>query len=231
MMLPEPVIAEHEGIMVLRDDLLPGGTKRRAIASLFEPQYSEYVYASPVYGHAQIALAHACRDHGLRASIFCAKRSERYSLSLEAMAAGAVMHEVPNGYMSVVRARAREYCERTPGAKLLPFGLDDPIFINALAQVARRLPIAAPREVWSAAGSGVLSRALHMAWPDAQIYGVRVGAEPNAPHARIFTAPEKYERPAQVMPPFPSCVNYDAKCWSFIKKYASPGALFWNVGR
>lgn len=231
MTLPDIVITEHEGIRVVRDDLLPGGTKRRAIAALFEPGYEEYVYASPVYGHAQVALAHATKDYGLRATIFCAKRAERYSLSLEAMAAGAAMIEVPHGYMSVVRARARDYVTNSLGARLLPFGLDDPRFINALAAVARRLPIAQPAEVWSVVGSGVLSRALQLAWPGSRFYGVRVGAEPDAGEAYVFEAPEPYEKPAQVLPPFPSAPNYDAKAWRFIKQHAAPGALFWNVGR
>jgi hypothetical protein len=229
-MLPDPVITTHDGITVVRDDLLEGGTKRRAIHVLFD-HHTEYVYASPVYGHAQVALAHAARDHGMRATIFCAQRAQRYSLSLEAMAAGATMVEVPHGYLNVVKARAREYCEHTRGARLLPFGLDTPEFIAALADVARRLPIAAPREVWSVCGSGVLSRALQLAWPDARVFGVRVGALPNAGRAVMFEAPEAYEKPAQIVPPFPSCPNYDAKMWRFIKQHASPGALAWNVGR
>jgi hypothetical protein len=32
-------------------------------------------------------------------------------------------------------------------------------------------------------------------------------------------------------PPFPSVPTYDAKAWKFIKQYAKPGALFWNVGK
>jgi hypothetical protein len=31
-------------------------------------------------------------------------------------------------------------------------------------------------------------------------------------------------------PPFPSAPTYDAKAWKFMKQYAKPGALFWNVG-
>ena len=30
-------------------------------------------------------------------------------------------------------------------------------------------------------------------------------------------------------PPFPSCSNYDATAWRFVKAYARQGALFWNV--
>jgi len=228
MTLPDPTIAEHDGFQVVRDDLLLGGTKRRAIHVLFDT-HTEYVYPSPVYGYAQLALAYAACDHGKRATIFCAKRKVMYPLTEQAWKAGASIYEVPHGYLNVVKARAREYCA-LQGAKLLPFGLDCPAFVEALAEVARRLPIRPPQEVWSVAGSGCLTRALQLAWPEAAFNVVRIGAVPDAGRARVWTAPEKYEENAWVQPPFPSCGHYDAKCWSIMKQHASPDALFWNVG-
>ncbi len=58
---------------------------------------------------------------------------------------------------------------------------------------------------------------------------MRVGSEPDAGDARVILAPEKFEHAAQVAPPFPSCSNYDAKAWRFVRAQAAPGALFWNV--
>lgn len=224
--LPAPMIETHEGFRVVRDDVIAGGTKIRAIPALFDHR-DEYVYASPVYGYAQIALAHCAARYGKRARIFCAQRKERHARTQEAACAGASITEVPCGYMTVVRARAREYCAAT-GAKLLPFGFDDPVFIEALAGVARAVKIDPP-EVWCAAGSGVLVRALQRAWPKANFNAVRVGAEPNVGTARVFAAPEKFEQRAKRPPPFPSCANYDAKVWQFMTTHATPGALFWNV--
>jgi len=158
-----PLIREIDNLLVVRDDLLPGGTKRRALPVLMKGS-SEYVYASPVYGYAQVALAHVAREAGKRARVFCAQRNVRHARTLEAQAAGARIIEVPCGYMSVLKARAREYCA-VSGARLLPFGLDTPAFIEALAGVARGLKVN-PREVWTVAGSGALSRALQLAWPE-----------------------------------------------------------------
>jgi hypothetical protein len=142
---------------------------------------------------------------------------------------GARILQIPNGYLSVVQARARDYCAANPSAKLLPFGLADPVFVDALAEIARALPVV-PTEVWTAVGSGTLTNALQYAWPRAQFFGVAVGAVPKfTGKARIYAAPEAYEQPAQEPPPFPSCGNYDAKVWRFIKQRAQPGALFWNV--
>jgi hypothetical protein len=226
--LPAPRIVEHEGFQVVRDDLLPGGTKRRAMHVFFENDHDEYVYASPVQGYAQVALAYAARDFGKQAVVFCAKRNSYAPLTVEAINAGAVVHEVPMGFLSVVQARTREYCATRPYARLLPFGLDDAHFILALAEVARALPVT-PTEVWSITSSGVLTRSLQLAWPKALFYGVRVGAEPDAGSAIVLNAPEDFAKPAKIKPPYPSCINYDAKLWRFVKQYASPGALIWNV--
>lgn len=226
-MNPPPVIKEHEGILVVRDDLLPGGTKVRALPVLFTPDQQHYVYASPVQGYAQIALAIAAKQHGKTANIFCAKRKDWHPRTREAEKHGATIFEVPAGYLNVVKKAARDACQRF-GYRLLPFGLDDPAFISALAAVASDLPVR-PEEVWTVAGSGVLSRALQLAWPWATFHAVAVGQEPDVAFAKIYRSERKFEQAAKTFPPFPSCDNYDAKAWEFIKKHAKPGALFWNV--
>jgi threonine dehydratase len=185
------------------------------------------VYASPAYGYAQVALAHACRELSKRATIFTAKRGVLHSRTAEAARAGAKVVQVPTGYLSNVTAKARAYAEAA-GATLLPFGFDTAEFGEALADVARALPVE-PREVWTVAGSGTLSRALQRAWPSATFYAVQVGKPPAVGRAALLAAPESFERDARVCPPFPSCSNYDAKAWRFIVRQASPGALFWNV--
>lgn len=227
--LPAPVLQLHETIMVLRDDLLPGGTKRRGIHVFFDDAHDEYVYASPVQGAAQLALAFTAREHGKRVRIFCAERKTWHVNTKRVAELGGVIEEVPMGFLSNVTAKAKTYCEHS-GAKLLPFGLDAPEFINALADVASSLTYY-PEEVWSIASSGVLTRALQIAWPAARFYGVQVGHCPPVSKAEIFVAPEKFERDAKLLPPFPSCSNYDAKAWQFVTKHATPGAstLFWNV--
>lgn len=226
--LPDIILHKQGCIWVARDDLLPGGTKRRAIPALLGAA-AEYVYASPCQGHAQVALALACRDHGKRATIVCAARKSRLPQTIAAAAAGANIIEVRPGYLSVVTARARLYAAER-GACLLPFGLDCPAMVAALAAVARALPLPVPPlEVWSVAGSGTLQRGLQAAWPDARFFAVRIGAAPNAGKAEVIQAPERYEQTAQEPPPFPSCGNYDAKAWRFVSNLAKPGALFWNV--
>src|SRR5258708_2122848 len=83
----------------------------------------EVVYASPAEGGAQTALATVARRLGKRATIFVARRAEPHPRTVEAAKLGAQIISVAPGYLSVVQARAREYCDRT-GARLMPFGAD-----------------------------------------------------------------------------------------------------------
>jgi hypothetical protein len=230
---PAPVIEEHAGLrgrlLVVRDDVIPGGTKSRAILPLLSrSDAAEFVYASPAQGYAQVALGHCARRLGRRATVFTAARASPHPLTRAARAAGARIESVRPGYLAVVQARAREYCART-GAELLPFGVDSPVAIEGIAAAARL--IAPPREVWTVAGSGVLTRALQRAWPSARFFAIVVGKKnPDIGRATPIIYPAPFERAAKTRPPFPSALNYDAKGWEIAHERAIPGALFWNVG-
>ena len=57
---PAPLVTEHDGVLVVRDDLFPGGTKARFLGTLFNG-VDEVVYASPAEGGGQTALATVAR--------------------------------------------------------------------------------------------------------------------------------------------------------------------------
>jgi len=229
-MLPAPVICEDHGYKVVRDDMLEGGTKRRVIQPMIEKSpYQEFVYASPAYGYAQLALAVAARETMKSATIFTARRKHPHPLTLAAKAAGAKVVMVPYGYLSNVQAKARAYGQRV-GALCVPFGVDTQESVKAIAAEALRLDIQEPAEVWCVSGSGTLTRGLQEAWPHAEHHAVAIGANPDTGKAVRHIAPEKFEQNAKSRPPWPSSPNYDAKLWQFVKKTARPGALVWNVG-
>ncbi len=225
-----PEIREHAGIMVVRDDLFPGGTKARFLGHLFA-RSDEVVYASPAEGGAQSALAIAARQCGKRATIFVAKRARPHPRALMAKAHGAKVYQVSPGYLTVVQARARAYCTDT-GASLMPFGADMPEAIEAIAQAALATG-ADPEEIWCASGSGVLARGLAKAWPKARRVAVQVGrdlAPEDVAGARIVKHPLPFASPCRSRPPFPSDPHYDAKAWEMVTAGRGPGrVLFWNV--
>lgn len=237
-LLPAPVIETHGRFLVLRDDLIDGGTKRRALGQmLLSMKFNEFVYPATAYGQGQLALAYAGRDAGKKVTLFMAERTDfsKTPLVTEAMEkAGAEYRFVkfPN-FLNVVTARAKAYAETSRNAICLPLGFAMPEFSAALTAVAQNLSIDPPREVWLVGGTGTLLRSLRAAWPKAQINAVTLGMKNGDMTGadRVFTAPEKFEQKAKNPPPFPSAPHYDAKVWQFAEKHGRKGALIWNVGR
>ncbi|HYG53602.1 MAG TPA: hypothetical protein VD905_22090, partial [Flavobacteriales bacterium] len=131
------IIEQHAGITVLRDDLLPGGTKSILLPSLID-EHEEYVYASPVYGAFQIALSIYCQSVGKKATIFCAKRNKRHKNTTTCEIYGAKIVEVPYGYLSVVEKSASNYAWKT-GAKKIQFGGQTEENINLIAARMRQI--------------------------------------------------------------------------------------------
>lgn len=239
MELPHPTIIEHEGVLVVRDDMISGGTKARYLSVLFE-DCDELVYASPAEGGAQTALAYCAQAMGKRATIFVAKRAKPHDRALMAKRLGAKVLQVSPGYLTVTQARAAAYCEAR-GARLAPFGVDLPEAIEAIAAAARQAymfndpdRVYSVREVWCASGSGVLARGLAKAFPSAERHVVQVGRElspEDVAGATIHVHPLKFGQECKVKPPFPSDPHYDAKAWEICRREAAgrPGVLFWNV--
>lgn len=240
MKYPDPIVELHDGIHVVREDVFAGGTKRRFVDAYVAREASrgarEFVYATTVYGGAQIALAHACAAAGVKATVFGAQRKELHPRTLEAQRAGAEIHQVPMGFLTNVQAKARAYCERT-GAHLMPFGFDSDearAAIAAAATAVRRLHGRFDVAV-CAVGSGTLIRSLQEAQLARAYRGVLVGRD-HAPtgEALLVRHPLAFGVDAKknARPPFPSCSNYDAKAWTTALDSKTNGAervLFWNV--
>lgn len=223
-----PVVEVHEGVRIVRDDLVEGGSKVRGLGPLLAG-VDEAVYAGPAEGLAQLALARVAQRMGTLATVFVPMRKALAPATARAAALGAQVVQVPAGRLSVLQARARAYCATT-GATLLPFGLATPAMRAGLVAAARQVH-PTPTEVWVAAGSGTIAAALAEAWPEAALNLVQVGRRPAVPPgAHLWVAPEPFARPATgPQPPVPSVSTYDAKAWRFVAEAAAPGALWWNV--
>jgi hypothetical protein len=225
-----PILEKHQGVLVVRDDLYPGGTKARFAEAFFDGA-DEIVYASPCEGGAQFALSVVGARLGKRVTIFCAKRGRPHARSLQAKRLGAQVIQVSPGYLTVVQARARSYCADT-GARLLPFGLDVAWAAQRIADVAAKVDLMCEglTEIWCAAGSGVLTRGLHLGFPHCSIRPVQIGralSPAQLAGASPVVAPWRFEQVCPVTPPFASDLHYDAKAWAIMPK--REGLLFWNV--
>lgn len=233
-----PIVMTFDGINVVRDDVLKGGTKARYIWEAFDG-HGVVVYASPCEGGAQVALAVTAKDLGKRAVIVCAARKERHPRTIEAQALGAEIVEIGGmAMLTVVQARARELAQRN-GWKLAPFGLETPHAVDTIRDAALRTDTADPDEIWCAASSGVLARGLARAWPNAERHVVQVGhrVRPDTvAGATIHVFPHPLRYALLHAAPFPSDPHYDSKAWTLCadarraaERPPRRNVLFWNV--
>lgn len=221
-----PIIEHHNGIDVVRDDLLPGGTKSRYLIHLFE-HYDEIVYATPAFGGAQLALAYCAQLTGKRAALFVAKRATPHPRTLQARRYGAAVYQVTPGYLATVQARAKRYAADT-GAYYLPFGADTSQAIADIAEAAATIGNSYD-QVWCAAGSGTLCRGLQNGIQAKEFHAVQVGKPPQVGTAILHQSGLPFEKELTYAAPFPSCPNYDRKAYALCRKHARGRVLFWNV--
>jgi len=249
---PKPVLEEHQGITVVRDDLLHAGTKVRAIDYLIghDPKYQhveEWVLGScPAQGYAQISLPSVCNKYGKKAVLFVAKRNinNLHPYQKRGIDLGAKYNWVENGMLAVTQKRARDYVAEKPNTRMmLPMGLEHPAVFGSFIKVARDLfPGRNPDYVWSAGSSGTLNRSLQMAYPNAEVHVVSCGhkmSEREIGRAIYHRCEYKFEKetPHSERPPFPSALAYDAKVWKPLQEWrltnninSSKMILLWNVG-
>lgn len=226
-MLPITV-KEHEGILVVRDDLIEGGTKARFLSKLYD-QHDEIVYASTASGGAQLALAYSARAKGKRATLFVAERKQFHERTLEAIAVGASIYTQRCGYLSNLQAKAREYCAKT-AAHYLDLGC--PEAEETITEAAAKVNdlYGSFDQIWSAAGSGVLTRGLQKGIPDGDFFAVRTGRKvKEVGRAKIIDYPLDFHKKLIIDTPFPSCPNIDRKAGQICLERGKGKVLFWNV--
>lgn len=233
-----PAIEEHEGVLVVREDLVAGGSKIRFLPHIVGDA-EEIVFGGPFCGGAPYALSVWGSRMGAKITLFYAKRKELHWRQKAAFRLGATIYQVPAGRMSVVQHRARTYAA-DHGALFLPLGFDLAHATEPFEDVMRevRASVGPVDEVWCATGSGMLARCLGRAFPDAAVKGVVVGlrsrnqAQAFPPNVELIDCPYDFSEPCGSRAPFPCCLNYDAKAWEQLKarSTAAPGrALFWSV--
>jgi hypothetical protein len=219
-----------------------GGTKSILLASLDEPNITEYVYASPVYGGFQIALSMYCKSVNKTATIFCAKRKKKHSNTLKCIEHGANVIEVDYGYLTVIEKKAREYSHGKPNIKKIVFGSKTEDNINLLAIRTKnviRVLGREPDEIWVAVGSGTLiSGILRAVSNNVKVVGIQVGAEFTAEkeynNLTIIKYPKPFDKESKLKTEFPSMPNYDLKAFELCIAnnkviHNNKMVLFWNV--
>ena len=127
---------------------------------------------------------------------------------------------------------AKKWADKHDGF-FVPLGLKHPLATAAIVHAAST--ISEPEEVYVAISTGVLSRALQIAWPNAKFFCVAVARNLKAGElgrAQVISDPFPFVRAEKDsrLPPFPSVATYDGKVWKYIPKDGKKDRLFWNVG-
>lgn len=232
-----PQLVDHEGFKVVREDMMGFGSKCRFGDILVQKAESDtLVYVQPRYGFAGISLAYLAKKYNKRLVLFSPSQKEISDHQAICVERGAEMKFKRIAAMPVLNSHAKKWAEEN-GAFFIPLGLKHELVTAAAVKVAYDIAEkhGYPEEVWSAISTGVLSRSLQIAWPDAEFNGVAVARniqKGERGRAKIWSHPKAFNQNVnpEFNPPFPSALNYDAKAWEFMKKHGNPGAWFWNVG-
>lgn len=226
-------IIKYEGFLVVRDDLVEGGTKRRVLERIL-PSLSEteIVYPAHAYGYAGYALGLAAQECGKKVRLFFPSPRVDIPIFEKTIGLSDLSYSVESVYLQKdLVPIAKRYSSKSSNRYLMPIGFNTQQFFEELVRFILSLDLA-PKEVWCLAGSGLLCRALCRAWPNAQINAVSMGfpqMQVDQNKVQVFETPEPPEETAKFLPPYPSAEYYDAKIWQLAKKFGSEGALIWNV--
>ena len=234
---PAPVVTEHNGFNVVREDLMGLGSKCRFGDILVSTCQSDtLVYVQPRYGFAGISLAYLAEKYNKKLVLFSPSQKEISDHQAICIERGADMKFRRIAAMPNLNKIAADWAKENNGF-FIPLGLRHELVTAAAVRVAYDTAQVhgEPKEVWHAISTGVLSRALQIAWPNAEFNAVAVARnikDGERGRATIWSHPKEFSQnvATEFEPPFPSALNYDAKAWELMLKNGSPGAWFWNVG-
>lgn len=245
---------DGRNIFVMRDDLLPGGSKQRAVIPLLKELKARGVrkvtYGSPFAGFAQVALAQGCQEVGLDCRIFAefdptqsGMHLHPYSKIAESFGADVCMVE------DLSEAEDRASLATKKGYEKIPLGFQCEAFQrhfkSAVEEVMREIRQrlgTSPERIWLPVGSSTLARTfLKVVDNKTQLLCVDVHVLPESdsrltglkefPQVTCFSAAQEFKEKCRHNPPLPSNLHYDAKLWKFISAQGKDGDLWWNVAR
>ena len=253
----EKILHKNKTFFVVRDDLLPGGSKQRACAPFLEDLvkkgFDQFYYASPFAGFAQVALAYTCQQLGLKCVLYCEKDQTKESPN-----AKHEFTQLAESYgAKIIILETLDMCEKQAKREALmalrsikiPLGFNCESFTIAFekelryqwTEVIQSIKLN-PARIWLPVGSGTLASVFERILPastEIMCVDVRVLAASDQrilslihkPRINLYSAPEYFHEPADLPPTIPSNTHYDAKIWQFLSKFGHDYDLWWNVAR
>lgn len=233
-----PIVKEHDGVKVVRDDHMVGSKCRFADLLMQNTKEDTVVYVQPRFGLAGPSIIEVANRYNKRVVLFMPsskKISHHQAVCIE-RGAEPKFHRI--AAMPNLNRLAKKWAEEN-NAKFVPLGLKHELVTACAVRVVENLrsTYGDPGHVWFAISTGVLGRALQIGWNKSQHHAVAVSRNLKAGElgkatvdsdALAFTTNEKKNN----LPPFPTVGNYDAKVWKYIPKNEQhKNHWMWNVGK
>ena len=198
----EPIVTEHSGIRVVRDDYITGSKVRGGdcLISSLPDHIRTIVYVQPRTGLAGVSILDVAKRHGKNVKLFMpsSKRISDHQACCIERGASAEFHRI--AAMPNLNLIAQKWASKNKDAYFVPLGLKHEMVTAGIVKSA--MAIDPPDEVYVATSTGVLTRALQIAWPNAKFTSVCVsrnmkagelGTAKAVSEPLAFTATEKKE--------------------------------------
>ena len=232
----EPVVTTHDGIRVVRDDYLVGSKVRGGdcLISSLPDSIDTIVYVQPRTGLAGVSLLDVAKRHNKKVMLFMpsSKRISHHQARCIERGCDYSFHRI--AAMPNLNKIAKEWADERPNTFFIPLGLKHEMVTAGIVKTAMKID--PPDQVYCATSTGVLTRALQIAWPNTEFVSVCVarnmkdgelGKAEAVSEPLAFTKAEQ----SQNLPDFPVIDTYDGKVWKYIPKNSDKDILFWNVGK
>lgn len=236
-----PIVTVHDGINVVRDDLIVGSKARFADLLVKEIPNDTIVYVQPRVGLAGVSIIDVANKYGKKVVLFMPSSKAISNHQAVTIERGAVPKFYRIAAMPNLNRIAKAWAEENNGY-FVPLGLKHPLVVAVAAQVARNIAEVhgEPQVVFVATSTGVLVRGLQIGWPNAEFVSVAVSRNMKAGElgkAKVISDPLEFAQSEKKenLPDFPTVNTYDGKAFKYAKEYKknNPGknVWFWNVGR
>ena len=240
--LPLPMVTEHDGIKVVRDDIINGSKCRFADLLVQSIPEETLVYVQPRVGLAGVSILNIAKRYNKKVVLFMPSSKKISHHQAVCIERGAIPKFRRIAAMPNLNLVAKAWAEKN-GAKFIPLGLKHELVVACASRVAMNIAEhygGAPDVCFVATSTGVLVRGLQIGWDKTEFFAVTVARNMKAgelgrAHPIIepleFAQSEKKDN----LPPFPTVNTYDAKVWKYAKafKAANPNlnVWMWNVGQ
>jgi hypothetical protein len=173
---PKPNITSFYGAMIWDDSVTGIGTKGRWGDLLVKTMESDHlVYVQPRVGWAGVSLAALAKKYNKKLTLFMpsSKVVSDHQLVCIERGANPIFRRI--AAMPVLNKYAKDWAEQN-NAQFVPFGLDHPLVVAAgvKSTIQQWGNINEPKDVVSVISTGVLTRTLQIAWPNATFHGIAV---------------------------------------------------------